>query len=96
MIDPSKHGQFNLVVIDPPFISHSVWEQYAVTAKLLMKSETSHVIATTVYENVSLMATLFDCKPTRFQPSIPHLVYQYSVFTNFPSSLLAKENSELE
>ena len=96
MINPSNHGQFNLVVIDPPFISHSVWKQYAVTAKLLLKSETSHVIATTVCENADVMAALFDCKPTRYRPSIPHLIYQYSVFANFPSSLLAQKNSELE
>mmetsp|Transcript_5369 Transcript_5369/g.11800 ORF Transcript_5369/g.11800 Transcript_5369/m.11800 type:complete len:264 (+) Transcript_5369:59-850(+) len=90
-------GVFDLVVIDPPFITQSVWENYAITAKLLAKGDTSEqrIIATTVNENDILMKDLFGCKPAAFQPSIPHLVYQYSVFTNFPSSALAEMNSEL-
>ena len=28
---------FDMVVIDPPFITREVWEKYAATAKLLMK-----------------------------------------------------------
>ena len=83
-----------MIVIDPPFISKSVWEQYAVTAKLLMKSN-AHVIATTVDENAGLMDTLFGCQPTHFKPSIPNLVYQYSVFTNFESDCLNAKNPEI-
>jgi len=85
-----------LVVIDPPFISKSVWKQYAVTAKLLLKSDASHVLATTVDENADLMEALFGCKPVVFRPSVPNLVYQYSVFVNFPSAVLNDINSELE
>jgi len=95
-----------LIVIDPPFISKSVWEHYATTAKLLMKKKAEnhsenattspHVIATTLDENKELMEDLFGCKPVTFRPSIPHLVYQYSVYTNFTSSVLAKDNPELE
>ena len=95
-IEDSCFGQFDLVVIDPPFISQSVWELYAVTAKLLLKKDASSVIATTVDENAVLMAALFDCKPVLFRPSIPHLVYQYSVFVNFESSTLAHKNTELK
>lgn len=92
-----------MIVIDPPFITKSVWEQYATTTKLLMKKKTEHhsattsiVIATTVDENKDLMADLFGCKQVSFRPSIPHLVYQYSVYTNFASSVLANDNPELE
>ena len=102
-IKEKYHGVFDLIVIDPPFISKSVWEQYAATAKLLMKKNhaeysttASHVIATTVDENKDLMEDLFGCKPVSFRPSIPHLVYQYSVYTNFASSVLANDNPELE
>ena len=94
---------FDLIVIDPPFITKSVWEQYATTAKLLSKKKaeyhsttTSLVIATTVDENKDLMKDLFGCKPVSFRPSIPHLVYQYSVYTNFTSSVLSNDNPELE
>ncbi|KAL7482434.1 hypothetical protein ACHAW6_008109 [Cyclotella cf. meneghiniana] len=95
-IQESCRGQFDLVVIDPPFISQCVWKQYAITTKLLLKGNASHVMTTTVDENAVLMAALFDCKPTLFRPSIPHLVYQYSVFVNFPSSALAQKNPELK
>ena len=102
-IKEKYHDVFDLIVIDPPFISKSVWEQYATTTKLLMKKNaeystttTSIVIATTVDENKDLMEDLFGCKPVSFRPSIPHLVYQYSIYTNFASSVLANDNPELE
>lgn len=82
-------------MIDPPFISESVWKLYAVTTKLLLKNGASHVVATTVHENADLMKTLFGCQPALFQPSIPHLVYQYSAFVNFSCEALAKRNNEL-
>lgn len=30
-----------------------------------------------------------------FQPSIPNLVYQYNVFTNYPSERFAQKNPEI-
>ena len=83
-----------MVVIDPPFISQSVWQDCVTTARLLSKGDKACVIATTVNENMALMESLFDCRPVSFRPMIPHLVYQYSVFTNFSSSVLDNENSE--
>ena len=94
-VDESCRGVFDLIVMDPPFISQSVWENYATTARLLSKNEITSIIATTVDENAVLMKALFNCKPTLFRPSIPHLVYQYSVFANFSSSVLAERNLEL-
>ena len=123
------HGTFDLVVVDPPFITHEVWEKYAVTAKLLMKSGTAadgtpagkvhapwwdektcrdplspplslpspalQAILTTVAENADLLKGLFDAAPTAFLPSIPHLVYQYNLYTNFPSEAFSKKNPEI-
>jgi hypothetical protein len=86
---------FDLVVIDPPFISQSVWRNYATTASLLSKGDKARVIATTVSENAALMESLFGCRRVSFRPVIPHLVYQYSAFANFPTSALDNENSEL-
>jgi hypothetical protein len=88
-------GAFDLIVIDPPFISPSVWERYATTARLLRKDAAARTLATTVDENASLMRELFGCRPATFQPSIPHLVYQYSVFANFASLALSLKNPEL-
>lgn len=95
-VKESFRGAFDMVVIDPPFISQSVWENYATTAKLLMKDDNSQIIATTVDENAVMMESLFGCKPALFRPSIPHLVYQYSVYTNFSSLVLAEANPELQ
>lgn len=97
-IKDSCRNAFDVIVIDPPFISQSVWVQYAITAKLLMKDSerASCIIGTTVDENKDLMKSLFGCEPAPFRPSIPHLVYQYSVFVNFPSKVLAERNPELE
>jgi len=94
-VNESCQGAFDLIVIDPPFISGSVWENYAITAKLLMKGGRAQVIATTVEENAILMKEMFGCKPATFRPSIPNLVYQYSVFTNFSCLALSDKNSEL-
>lgn len=96
-IEEHQRGTFDVILIDPPFVSHSVWKKYATTARLLMRQDrTAHVIATTVDENAQLMSTLFDCKSVLFRPSIPHLVYQYSVFTNYASSVLATKNLEIQ
>ena len=87
-IDESCRGAFDLVVIDPPFITESVWRDYATTARLLSKGDKVRVIATTVDENAALLESLFGCQRVSFRPTNPHLVYQYSTFTNFATSAL--------
>lgn len=95
-IDAKLHGKFDVIVIDPPFISQSVWESYATTTALLGAKEGAHIIATTVEQNEVLMKSIFSCKRCIFQPSIPSLVYQYNCYSNLPSATLATNNSELE
>jgi hypothetical protein len=41
------------------------------------------------------MQQLFSATPCTFQPSIPHLVYQYNLYANYPSSALAVVNAEI-
>ena len=88
--------------VDPPFIVHDVWKKYAQTAKLLLKSgfdktgnPLGKVVLTTVRENADLLNELFGVTPTAFQPSIPHLVYQYDLYTNYNSSTFSKLNPEI-
>jgi len=38
-LDESLHGAFDMVVIDPPFITREVWEKYADCGKLLLKKD---------------------------------------------------------
>ena len=38
-LDPDLKGKFDLIVIDPPFLAHEVWRQYAKTARFLLKHD---------------------------------------------------------
>eukprot|EP00985_Skeletonema_marinoi_P010226 scaffold4824_cov193-Skeletonema_marinoi.AAC.5 len=95
-LDSKLHGKFDVIVIDPPFISQSVWENYATTAALLGVKDGAHIICTTVEQNEGLMERLFKCKVMNFQPSIPKLIYQYNTYANFQSATLSTINPELE
>ncbi len=89
---------FDAVVIDPPFITRTVWEKYTETAKKLLSKGTGDggiVIGTTVQENAPFMMELLNCKPQAFKPSIPNLVYQYNSYANFDTIALCKTNPEI-
>jgi hypothetical protein len=53
------------------------------------------VLLTTILENAPLLEELLGVKPNAFRPSIPNLVYQYHIFTNYPSVGLAAVNTEV-
>lgn len=93
-VDASLFGQFSLILIDPPFITREVWENYASAAKKLRKPGCK-LICSTISENADLMKNLLDVTPVVYQPSIPHLVYQYNLYTNFSHELFEQKNSEL-
>ena len=86
-------GAYDVVVIDPPFITEPVWRSYAAHAQALLVPGGS-VLCTTVAENAGLLAQLFPgCAAVPFQPSIPRLVYQYNTFTTavpVPEALAAR------
>ncbi len=111
---PSARGCFDVVVIDPPFITAEVWEAYARAARALMRAPpassldggaggaadpaapVSRVLCTTVAENADLLVRLFHgVSRTAWQPSIPHLVYQYDSYANWPSAVLGQANPEV-
>ena len=90
-------GAFDVVVIDPPFITEEVWRLYAAAARALLRADgPRRVVCTTVAENAALIAELFPgAKRTRFQPSIPHLVYQYDLYCNWDAAAFATPNPEV-
>lgn len=89
------HGTFDCVVIDPPFITREVWAKYAQAAKLLLQPG-GKVLGSTVAENAALLAELLPgTAPVAFKPSIPHLIYQYNIFTNFQPKVLGARNPEI-
>lgn len=88
-------GAFDLVLVDPPFITYEVWAKYAATTKALLR-ENGRVMCTTIAENAGMMRELLGLRPALFRPSIPSLVYQYSLYTNFESARLSKLNPEVD
>ncbi len=83
--NPRYGSAFDMVIIDPPFVTVEAWEKYAKTAKALLKPG-GLILATTIFENAKLLETLLDLKPIpSYKPKIPNLIYQYTVFTNFQS-----------
>ena len=94
----SLRGAFDVCVIDPPFITEEVWRAYADAARALLRAEGGALVLTTVAENAGLLNALFGARRTAFQPSIPHLVYQYDTFCTCDGALpaaLAKSNPEI-
>jgi EEF1A lysine methyltransferase 1 len=92
---PSElHHTFDGVLIDPPFVTQDAWQQYAVTAKLLL-APGGKIICTTISENAGLLQALLGVVATPFKPSIPNLVYQYNLFCNFEPVVLCQKNPEI-
>lgn len=73
-----------------------VWESYTVAAKLLLRPEGAGlVLCSTISENAPFMQELLGAKPCEFKPSIPNLVYQYSLYVNYDSKRLGAANPEI-
>ena len=89
------HHQFQMVVIDPPFVTRDVWEKYAEAARLLLVPEGGKILLSTLPENKDMLAELLQVRRLPFQPSIPHLVYQYDLYANYETTALNEKNSEI-
>jgi EEF1A lysine methyltransferase 1 len=95
-------GKCDMLVIDPPFIVEDVWRKYAESASLLLRPGNDEngvplgkLVCTTILENASLLKDILGIEPTAFQPSIPNLVYQYNLYTNYPSDIYSQANPEI-
>lgn len=53
------------------------------------------MLCSTIGENAEFMEELLGAVPRAFKPSIPHLVYQYSLYTNYESDRLSASNPEI-
>ncbi|RHY98280.1 hypothetical protein DYB37_008108 [Aphanomyces astaci] len=85
---------FDFVVIDPPFITEQVWTKYAESARHLLVPQ-GKLLLTTIAENHVFLDRLLSCTLRRYQPSIPHLVYQYGTYANYESVALDQLNPEI-
>jgi EEF1A lysine methyltransferase 1 len=88
------HRYFDVIIIDPPFITKEVWEKYTSTI-VLMSNNNTKIILSSIAENSQMLQDLLQVYPCAFQPSIPHLVYQYNFYTNYRSDILSQINSEI-
>eukprot|EP01001_Neometanema_parovale_P011774 NODE_8031_length_727_cov_96.445364_g7779_i0.p1 GENE.NODE_8031_length_727_cov_96.445364_g7779_i0~~NODE_8031_length_727_cov_96.445364_g7779_i0.p1 ORF type:complete len:209 (+),score=55.41 NODE_8031_length_727_cov_96.445364_g7779_i0:76-627(+) len=93
-VPPELHHAFDLVVVDPPFITEEVWAKYTETANLLLCPD-GKALCSTIAENAAMMEKLMNVKPVAFKPSIPHLVYQYLLYASFDPIVLAAPNPEI-
>eukprot|EP01139_Manchomonas_bermudensis_P000561 Amastigsp_a619_32.p1 type:complete len:186 gc:universal Amastigsp_a619_32:66-623(+) len=93
-LSPDLRGSFDFIVVDPPFITRDVWELYAQTVRFLMKPG-ARLLLSSVAENEAMLHELLGVSRVVFQPSIPHLVYQYSLFANYESPRLGARNPEI-
>eukprot|EP00793_Prasinoderma_coloniale_P001766 PRCOL_00003572-RA len=80
-------ADFDYAVIDPPFITHEVWALYAVA--------TRKILISTIPENADFLRKELGVEPRPFQPSIPNLVYQYCLYSNYESAPLMELNPEI-
>ena len=89
-------NNFKLIIVDPPFVTREVWEQYAISSKWLGTCNNCRYICTTIHENAKMMKSLLNLTSNQFRPSIPSLVYQYSTYTNYTSERLNVLNPEID
>ncbi len=57
--------------------------------------EQGKILGTTIGENAPFLERLLGLRPCVYQPSIPHLVYQYNVYVNYDSERMSKRNPEI-
>ena len=93
-IPEDLHNFFDIVVIDPPFITREVWEKYTLAIRTVAKG-TARIILSSISENANMLSELLQVHPCVFKPSIPHLVYQYNFYTNYEERALGQSNPEI-
>lgn len=91
-----RTGTLSVVVHTLVWPAFKVWESYTAAIKLLLRpGGEGRVLCTTISENEPFMKELLGASPCAFKPSIPNLVYQYSLYVNYDSKRLGAANPEL-
>jgi len=93
---------FDFVLVDPPFINEEAWTKYANFIKKISKKNEGDntlldckIMASSIAENQEILSRLLDLKMRTFQPSIPHLVYQYNFYSNYEDNEFNRKNEEI-
>ena len=93
-LDSNFHGFFYFILVYPPFIKKEAWLKFAEFAKLIKKTDCK-ILTCSIAENQDLIFKLLQLKKCTYQPSIPHLVYQYNFYSNFSNEMLDMKNPEI-
>jgi EEF1A lysine methyltransferase 1 len=93
---------FDFVIIDPPYINEPSWTKFAEFARIICKKDKddnskiqAKILTCSIAENKEILKKLLDLNMQKYQPSIPHLVYQYNFFSNYEDELLDQLNAEI-
>lgn len=81
------------MLADPPFITHEVWGKFAAAIKLIIKKDadgkpSGRILLSTIDENEEYLKKELGVRRVKWRPSIPHLVYQYSLYANYEEEAL--------
>eukprot|EP01016_Furgasonia_blochmanni_P029624 TRINITY_DN31062_c0_g2_i1.p1 TRINITY_DN31062_c0_g2~~TRINITY_DN31062_c0_g2_i1.p1 ORF type:complete len:184 (-),score=47.57 TRINITY_DN31062_c0_g2_i1:60-563(-) len=100
-IPQNLENYFDLVLIDPPFITRDVWSKYTEAIKKLVTKDadgniTGKLLLSSILENETMLSELLNVKKREFKPSIPNLIYQYNFYSNYESETLSKLNPEVD
>jgi hypothetical protein len=97
--DEKLKNNFDFILIDPPYINEPSWTKYSDFVKAIAKCSegkvTAKILTCSISENKEMLKRLLDLEIKNFQPSIPHLVYQYNFFANYDDEDLNGVNSEI-
>jgi hypothetical protein len=97
--DEKFKNNFDFILIDPPYINEPSWTKYSEFIKAIAKCTegkiTAKILTCSIAENKEMLKRLLDLELKKFQPSIPHLVYQYNFFANYDDEDLDKLNPEI-
>ncbi|VDO08023.1 unnamed protein product [Brugia timori] len=83
------HNTFDLIVIDPPFLSDECLIKVAQTVRLLSRDSTTKLLICTGLVMAKLVERLFHARKCKFQPSHKHnLANEFACYTNYEAVVL--------
>jgi hypothetical protein len=85
---------FDYIIIDPPYINEEAWSKYANFVNLIA-TDNAKILTCSIKENNQMLKKLLNLDVKKYQPSIPHLVYQYNIYANYDDEELDKINPEI-
>lgn len=68
----------------------------ATEGRSIMSVPRGKLLLSTIPEHEGYLYALLGCYQPRFRPSIPNLIYQYSLYINYPSAPLQSLNPEID